>query len=113
MAEPTITQVFGAGATQTGSSIIVLKSDLEAVGLTPSASNTAESLLTAIFLIAKASLSQANFESNPDQSIVIAPGFDSIVQRTDSTGQTTSYRQNQFNINLHKLDSDTIDPDDY
>lgn len=113
MAEPTITQVFGAGATQSGSSITILKSDLEAVGLTPSASNTAESLLTAIFLIARASLSQANFESNPDQSIVIAPGFDSIVQRDDGAGGIASYRQNQFNLNLHKPDSDIIDPDDY
>lgn len=113
MAEPTITEVFGAGATQTGSSITIIKSDLAAVGLTSSATNTAESLLTAIFLIAKVTLTQANFEANRDQSIVIAPGFDSIIQRDDGAGGSTSLRQNQFNINLHKPDSDVIDPDDY
>lgn len=113
MAEPTITEVFGAGATQTSSSITILKSDLVAVGLTAGASNTAESLLTAILLIAKASLTQSSFEANSDQSIVIEPGFDSIVQRDNGSGNFASFRQNQFNVNLHKPDSDVIDPDAY
>lgn len=113
MAEPTITQIFGSGATQTGSSITILKSDLVAVGLTATASNTAESLLTALILLAKATLTQANFEGNQDQSIVIAPGFDSIIQRDDGSGTLVSLRQNQFNLNLHKPDTNIIDPDDY
>ena len=113
MAEPTIQQVFGASATETATEITISKSDLSAVGLTPSATNTAESLLSAVFLLAQQSLTQENFDLNVDQSIVVASGFASIVQRDDGTGNFVSYRQNQLNLNLHKLDSSEIDPDDY
>ena len=113
MAEPTITQVFGAGATQTATTISINKSDLAAIGLTPSATNTAESLLAAIVIFAKGYLTQSKFEANTDQSITIEPGFDSIISRDDGAGNLISYRQTQFNINLHKLDAGTLDPDDY
>ena len=113
MAEPTITQIFGAGATQTGSQVTISKTDLQAVGLTASATNTAESLLAAILFLAKSYLTQANFDANTDQNITILPGFNSIVQRDDGSGTFVEYRQNQFNVNLHKLDSDSLDPDDY
>ncbi len=113
MAEPTITQIFGSAATQTGTEITISKTDLQAVGLTPSASNTAESLLAAVMLLARNYLTQANFDSNPDQSVTILPGFNSIIQRDDGTGNFIEFRQNQFNLNLHKLDSATLDPDDY
>lgn len=113
MAEPTITQIFGANATQTSTTITITKNDLVAVSLTPSATNTAEALLAAILLKARAYLTQSAFDSNTDQSIVIAPGFDSIVQRDDGTGNVIGYRQNQLNVNLHKLDAGEIDPDDY
>lgn len=113
MAEPTLTEVFGASATQTGTTITIDKSDLTAVGLTADATNTAESLLSAILLLAKSSLTQTSFEANSDQSITIEPGFDSIIQRDDGTGTFINYRQNQLTVNLHKLDSDGIDPDDY
>ena len=48
----TLTDLFGSGATQNATSLTIQKSDL--VGLTPSSSNTAESLLVAILV--KASL---------------------------------------------------------
>lgn len=113
MAEPTLTQIFGAGATQTASQITIDKADLATVGLTVGASNRAESLLSAVLLLAKNYLTQSNFDSNLDQSITILPGFDSIVQRDDGNGGVTGYRQNQFNVNLHKLDAGAVDPDDY
>ncbi len=111
MAEPTITQIFGAGAAQTATTITINKADLAAAGLTASASNTAESLLAAILLTAKGYLTQANFDANTDQSITILPGFNSIVQRIDGTN-TTEYRQFQYNFNAHKLDNTALDPDD-
>lgn len=47
MAEPTLTQVFGSGATQDATTITISKSDLTEIGLTPDANNSAESLLIA------------------------------------------------------------------
>ena len=47
-----LTNLFGSGATQDATSLTIIKSDL--VGLTPSLSNSAESLLAAILV--KASL---------------------------------------------------------
>lgn len=113
MAEPTISEIFGISATQDGSVITIAKADLVATGLTPSTSNTAESLLAAIFLKAKGYLTPANFDINLDQSIVIETGFDAIIQRIDANGNTISYRQNQLTLSLSKLDGDSIDPDDY
>ena len=113
MAEPTITQVFGAGASQDATTITIIKSDLVSTGLTTSATNTAESLLAAILLKAKVTLTQTGFDSNSDQSIVIEPGFDSIVTVDDGTVGLINYRQSQLNINLHRLDAGGIDPDDY
>lgn len=113
MAEPTVTEVFGAGATQDATTITVLKADLVSTGLTPAAGNTAESLLAALVLKAKEYLDQAGFDANIDQSITVTPGFDAIVNRVDGAGESISYRQSQLYVNLHRLDSAGIDPDDY
>lgn len=112
MAEPTLTEIFGAGATQTASSITIQKADLSTIGLTASPSNTAESLLAAIVLKAKVFLTDETFAANPDQSITVVTGFNSIIQRTDAAGVTSEYRQFQYNLNAHKLDNTALDPDD-
>ena len=54
MPEPTLTQIFGAGAAQTATVLTIAKADLAAVGLTASSTNTAESLFVALLLQAKA-----------------------------------------------------------
>lgn len=113
MAEPTIQEIFGSGASQTATAITIDKADLSAVGLTAGSDNTAESLLSAVLLLAKGALTQTSFDSNSDQSITIEPGFDSIIQRDDGAGNFINYRQNQITVNLYKPDSDGIDPDDY
>ncbi len=46
----TLTQLFGVNAVQTASELIIKKSDLSAVGLTPAANNRAEQLVVAILL---------------------------------------------------------------
>ena len=112
MAEPTLTDVFGAGATQTSDSITLTKSDFAAVGLTAASSNTAESLLAAIVLFAKTKLANETFNDNVDQSVTITPGFNSIVTKTASDGTSTEYRQFQYNVNFHKLDNAVLNPDD-
>lgn len=112
MAEPSLTQVFGAGATQTATTLSIAKADLAAVGLTASATNTAESLFVALLLLAKSSLTPTAQETNGDQSITVAQAdfnFQTLVERNNQT-----YRQSTYSVNLQKLDTgNTIDPDDY
>jgi hypothetical protein len=111
MAEPTLIEVFGAGATQTATTITILKSDL--TGLTASANNTAEGIFSAIVKKASNNLTSANYGTNSDQSITIAAGFDSISYRTISNIQT-AYLQNQVTINFAKVQSSPgITPDSY
>ncbi|MEL6555474.1 MAG: hypothetical protein AAFQ63_18740 [Cyanobacteria bacterium J06621_11] len=111
MPEPSLTDVFGAGATQDATTITIQKANLP--GLTPATENSAESILAAIGVQAKTTLTQASFETNQDQSIVVADGFDSIVSRDDGSGTLVSYRQQQLTFSFHKLDAGTFNPDDY
>lgn len=109
MAEPTLQDVFGAGASQTSTTITIAKADLP--GLTASANNSVESLIVGLLLKAKVALSQNSFESNIDQSIYIENGFPTFTFRGTNN---SSYRVDQFTVNLSKLDTaGTIDPDDY
>lgn len=109
MSEPTLSSVFGNGASQTSTTLTISKADLP--GLTATANNTAESLLVALLLKAKEGLSQENFDQNIDQSIYISLGYPSFTFRGPNND---SYRVDQITINLSKPDtSGTIDPDDY
>lgn len=112
MAEPTLTQVFGAGAIQDATTLTIAKADLSAVGLTASATNTPESLFVALLLLAKNQLSTANQELNVEQSITLSEqdfDFQTLVTRNNQT-----YRQSTYTVRLQRLDTTaTIDPDDY
>ncbi|MCC5606647.1 hypothetical protein LC612_07565 [Nostoc sp. CHAB 5834] len=109
MVELSLTDIFGAGATQDASTITIQKSSLPR--LTPSANNTAESLFTGIVLKGQTNLTQTNFDTNIDQSIYIGNGFPSFTNRGVNNEQ---YRIDQLTINLAKLDTGSvIDPDDY
>ncbi len=46
----TLQELFGVNAVQTADELIIKKSDLSAVGLTPTANNSAQQLLVAILL---------------------------------------------------------------
>lgn len=110
--EPTLTQVFGAGATQDATTITITKANL--VGLTASANNTAEALLTGILKTAAVNLTDANRDLNIDQSVVIdlsqTPSF-----TTRINGNTTeTYIRNTISVELDKAYGTVeIDPDDY
>ncbi len=107
MSEPTLAQIFGANTTQSLTDIVISKSDL--TGLTASANNTAESLLVALLLKAKSYLTQANYDLNNDQSLLVVVGFSSLTTRGGN-----QYRQDQITVTMSKIDtSAAIDPDDY
>lgn len=109
MAEPTLIDLFGAGATQTATTITIAKADLP--GLTASAANRAEALLVGILLKMKTTLSKTNFDNNIDQSVYVESGYPTFAFRGTNND---SYRVDQLTVNLAKLDtSGTIDPDDY
>jgi hypothetical protein len=111
MAEPTLVEVFGAGATQTATMVTILKSSLD--GLTASATNNAEGIFSAIVKKAANTLTTANYGTNIDQSVTIAPGFDSISYRTVNSVQTP-YLQTQLTLNFAKIQSSAgITPDSY
>lgn len=107
MAEPLLTDIFGSGATQNASTITIQKADL--TGLTPSATNSAESLLAAIVLKAAGYLTTTNQDVNPDQSITISQGIGSI-----QTDGNQNYRIYPYTIDFRKVDNQvSIDPDDF
>jgi hypothetical protein len=111
MAEPLLTDIFGAGATQNASSITLLKADLP---LTAGINNRAEQILAAIVKKASLTLTPANYGTNPDQSVNMAAGFDSLVYRTDTAGVTTTHLQTQIAVNFSKPQATSgITPDDY
>ncbi|MFM6920540.1 MAG: hypothetical protein ACKPKT_23685 [Dolichospermum sp.] len=112
MPQPTLTEVFGSGATQTATTLTISKSTLAAVvGLTATQDNSAESLLAAILLIAKINLTETKFELNVDQSIVIGNGFRSTTVRGDNN---TPYVTDRLTVDFSKIDPQTpLDPDDY
>lgn len=108
--EPTLTQVFGANATQDATTITIKKADLATVGLTASANNTAESLFTAIILFAGQYENSTTQETNSAVQITIEDsGFPSFVTRDN-----VKYRQTTYNINFQKIDTQSaLDPDDF
>ncbi|MEH2331566.1 hypothetical protein [Nostoc sp.] len=107
--EPTLQQVLGANAIQNATTITITKADLPT--LTPSANNTAESLVTAILLKSKAVLLKSTFDTNMDQSIYIESGYPTF---TTKGTNNDAYRVDQLVVNLAKPDTGAIiDADDY
>ncbi|MBH8561649.1 hypothetical protein I8748_05555 [Nostoc sp. CENA67] len=112
MAEPTLTDVFGAGATQTATTLTIVKADLP--GLTASANNTAESLLAGIAKKAAVTLTEDNRDNNADQSIAINLEEGLTVTNRTINGVSTRYERRTIAIELDKVYGSTgIDPDDY
>ncbi|MBD2570441.1 hypothetical protein H6G59_21590 [Anabaena lutea FACHB-196] len=109
MPKSTLTEVFGENATQTATSVTIQKADFAT--LTASASNSGSSLLSALLIKNKATLTQAAFDADVDKSIYLSEGFTSFIPRgTDNT----QYRVDQIVVNLAKIDEDvTLDPDNY
>ena len=110
MAEPTLTDVFGAGATQTATTITILKADLD---ITATSSNKAEGLAAAIFKKMAGNLTQTAFNADADRSIYIAQSFDSVGSRTVGS-TTTQLLLSAWNIVFAKIQAtSSITPNDY
>ncbi len=118
MAEKTIAQIFGTGATRLAtaaaapsSGLFIPDSALVAVGLATPSTATAEGHLIAIVLQAATTLTQSAFDANTDQSVYVSNGFSSFTTRGTNNNP---YRVDQLTFNLAKVDSGaTLDPDDY
>lgn len=110
MPEPTLSQVFGNNATQSASQFVINKADLANVGLTASASNTAESLAVAILLRGASYLKISNQQIDLDIQVTISSEDAQIVAVNG-----VNYRKINLVINLQTA-TDTnfvADPDGY
>jgi hypothetical protein len=110
VAEKTLQEIFGAGATQTATTITLIKADLP---MTAAANNRGEQVFAAIAKRASTVLDKTSFDADPDRSINIQSGFDQIVYRTIS-GATTTLLQTALTVNFVKIQAAAgISPDDY
>jgi hypothetical protein len=110
MTQPTLQDVFGAGATQTGTTVTFLKSELP---MTAAGVNGGEQVFAAIAKKASTTLTTTGFSANVDQNISAQAGFDSIVYRTFNNVQS-SYLNTQLTFNFAKLQTTAgVTPDDY
>lgn len=101
MAELSVQEIFGAGATQDSTTVTILKSDLLSAGLVASAGNKAEAILYALLRKAAGTLTAANLDLNADQSIVIGTVSISTDERLNQT-----YLVNNFTVGVQRLISD-------
>ena len=105
----TLQQLFGENASQTATTLTISKVDLATVGLTPAASNSAESLLVAIILNLL-----SEFEGEV-YDLVDSNGGKIIYSSTDTTFEslysfywrrikdTTNYVKDQIVINQYTV----------
>lgn len=109
MPEPTIQEIFGIDATQDGNQLVISKANLAEKGLTVADENSAESMFTAMILLAKDYLNELTKENDPDIQVQIEKEQDSLIRRDDK-----QYLISTFTISLEKeQEESTIDPDDY
>jgi hypothetical protein len=110
LAEPTLQEIFGAGATQDATTITILKADLPMTAL---AVNRGEQIIAAMLKKASTGLGATTFGTNIDQSVSIAPGYEQIVYRTVNNNPV-AYLKAPLTIDFHKIQATAgITPDDY
>lgn len=110
MTTPSLSDVFGAGASQDAATLTIVKADLASVGLTASAGNTAQALFTALVLKAFAVLTEANRATDfANRKVTLLYGGQDLVSQSD-----VNYRRDVYQVNLYKVTPlETVDPDDY
>jgi hypothetical protein len=107
---PSLQDIFGAGASQTINTITIVKADLP---MTAAAANNGEQVFAAIAKKAADKLTATTFATNPDQSISIVPGYNQTVYRTIN-GNPVEHLQIPLTINFVKPQITAgISPDDY
>lgn len=109
MTVPSLTDVFGAGATQTATTITISKADLP--GLTALATNNGQQIFSGILLRAGVKLTAANRTADPDVKITIDYGGQTIFP---IAGSANLDRQDSYSVLLYKqVPRADVDPDDY
>jgi len=111
MAEPLLTEIFGANATQTATTLTITKADFVVNSLTPLAANTAESLLVAILLKCRIALTEeARLTNLPLRNVTaVYSGQDLIDQ-----GGTNIFLRDTLQVSMYRLTTiSAIDPDNY
>lgn len=115
MAELSLTQVFGAGATQTSTTITISKADL--TGLTPNASNRADSLAVGIIARLVEVYTPAARAADEDISIVALPQVPQIATTREVVNGLlveTSFLNKPVLVNLYNpFAVSPASPDDY
>jgi hypothetical protein len=108
MTVPSLTDVFGAGATQTADSLTISKADLPT--LTASAANNGQELLVGILLQAIKKLNTAGRTADPDIKIELTYTGQTVYPGTGGTND----RQDSYTVVLHKdVAQESVDADDY
>lgn len=111
MPEPLLTEVYGSGATQTASQLVIQKADMVSRGLTTATANTAESMLVYLILQTAATLTEANRLTDLllRNVTVTYSGQDLIDQ-----GAGNVYLRDTYQVSLYKVTAiQPIDPDNY
>jgi hypothetical protein len=110
MAEPTLEQVFGAGATQDANTLTIPKSWLATKGLTAAAANTAESMLVALVMAAADNLTEtARATDTVNRHVTVLYSGQDLIEVSG-----VNYRRDAFSLLLYKQQPlATLDPDDY
>jgi hypothetical protein len=111
MAEPTLSEIFGATSSQTAASLTINKSDLSVTGLVPSSTNTPESLLVALIIYASRSLTETNRSSDTvNRNVTVNYSGQDLVNGSGGA----FYRRDIYSALLYKSTTiATIDPGDY
>lgn len=110
MADYSLTQLFGANATQSSTELIIKKADLVNVGLTPAANNSAESLVVALFLLWQSQLTDTNrLLDEANRQIAISDAGVDIYQ-----GATDQYLRRTLALSLYnQFTVPVLDPDNF
>jgi hypothetical protein len=107
MPKAILADAFGSGASQDINQLIIPKAAF--AKLTAKAQNSTESLLVAILLQSAGKMLVGDRELDPDRTIAVEQGLESIVLRGN-----VQFVQNMFIVTVQKPKiTDTIDPDDY
>lgn len=111
MAQPNLVEVFGAGASQSETQLIISKAALVELGLTPSATNTAESLKVALVKLWAKNLTElARSEDPTNRHATTTYATQDLVEQP--TNQF--WIRDAYTVLLYKSTSKVdVDPDNY
>lgn len=112
MAELSLTDVFGSGATQTATTITISKADL--AGLTPSTNNSADSLSVALLNRFTTLYTPTIRSTNKDVSLVAELSPIPSIEGDFAATPNLAYEVSNYQIGVYKLyPSSTPNPNDY